>query len=849
MKNDDFLSDYEIKETIGKGTFSVVKLGINKITNEKVAIKILKKKKMQKSKDKSRLEREISILKRLNHINVIKIHKISEEPDNYYIVMEYCENGELFNYIVAHQRLSEEETAYFFYQLINGLDYIHHKNIVHRDLKPENLLLSQGNILKIVDFGLSNYYHSEGKLLSTPCGSPCYASPEMVCGNKYNGFRIDVWSCGIIIFAMICGYLPFEDPNNEILFKKIMKCKVDYPEYLSEDVYDIMNKIIVVDPNKRINIEQIKQHPFYLKGRNEFEKKHKDLIDQVEFDVNKIINSDIEDYNNDIDDDIIFNNINNSSSNIKKSKSTNLLKNENIDINENKNKNNLYLFQIKKRLQKFKLEKNIIKKENINNSVKHTENIRVKNKDKLKEAISKKLLINSDINRILNNKIKIKDLKSQANEKISNSLKNIEKDIFEKIDNKENINSDLHNSNALNDLTSFNTPLSDDLRIKYSEVNNLDKKIFYSNSKNKVNLNLLNQLLNKEKLEKYFDEKKLLMPKSNKNKDSFSYVLPPPQKKKSEIFLQNKTEYKNKVNNKSQKKLELIKYGISNKEINDLFLYNNKNVQRLYEPNTTKNKMVENTALTGVFNNKNIHIKNLRILNNNNYNSNVENITNINNVKNINNIIIYNNQNSPIKSIIKDVQYLTNINNTNNNNDLPNINNKSTKENKILKTTKELSRKKILKTKNLYTKNNNVLIPKILLSNENSNTSLTNNYNTQNLNKIYISSINKKLSEIHKNLNKKNNQKFINKYKSSASSIDNITKKPLNKKQMSERTINSYGYGYDPSENNSLNKITGGIYSVKNKNNLNKIKNYNIFNYKSNKENMITLKKLNHTNK
>ena len=602
MKNDDFLSDYEIKETIGKGTFSVVKLGINKITKEKVAIKILKKKKMQKSKDKSRLEREISILKRLHHINVIKIHKISEEPDNYYIVMEYCENGELFNYIVAHQRLSEEETAYFFYQLINGLDYIHHKNIVHRDLKPENLLLSQGNILKIVDFGLSNYYYSEGKLLSTPCGSPCYASPEMVCGNKYNGFRIDVWSCGIIIFAMICGYLPFEDPNNEILFKKIMKCKVDYPEYLSEDVYDIMNKIIVIDPNKRINIEQIKQHPFYLKGRNEFEKKHKDLIDQVEFDVNQIINSDIEDYNNDIDDDIIFNNINNSSSNIKKSKSTNLLKNENIDINDNKNKNNLYLFQIKERLQKFKLEKNIIKKENINNSVKHTENIRIKNKDKLKEAISKKLLINSDINRILNNKIKIKDLKSHATEKISNSLKNIEKDIFEKIDNKENLNSDLHNSNALNDLTSFNTPLSDDLRIKYSEVNNLDKKIFYSNSKNKVNLNLLNQLLNKEKLEKYFDEKKLLMPKSNKNKDSFSYVLPPPQKKKSEIFLQNKTEYKNKVNNRSQKKLELIKYGISNKEINDLFLYNNKNVQRLYEPNTTKNKMAENTALTGVFN-------------------------------------------------------------------------------------------------------------------------------------------------------------------------------------------------------------------------------------------------------
>ena len=815
MKNNDFLSDYEIKETIGKGTFSIVKLGINKITNEKVAIKILKKKKMQKNKDKLRLEREINILKRLHHINLIKIHKISEESDNYFIVMEYCENGELFNYIVAHERLSEEETAYFFYQLINGLDYIHHKNIVHRDLKPENLLLSQGNILKIVDFGLSNYYYPEEQLLSTPCGSPCYASPEMVCGNKYNGFKIDVWSCGIIIFAMICGYLPFEDPNNEILFKKIMKCKVDYPEYLSEEVLDILNKIIVIDPNKRINIEQIRQHPFYLKGKNEFKKKHKDLIEQVEL----IENNDSED--NNIEDDIVFNHDNfyDSGLNIKKSKSSNLLK-------EFDNKNDLHLFQFKKQLQKFKLDKNLIKKDNVNNSVKHKETINIKNKDKLKEALMNKFKMNNGLNKVLSNKIRLKE----TNEKINNSLKNIEKNIFERIDNKENINSEIYNSNALNDLSSFNTPLSDDLRMKYSEINSLEKKIFYSNSKNKVNLNILNQLLNKEKLEKYFDEKKLMIPKTQKNKDSLSYVLPYPQKKKSDILLPNKTEYKNKINNKSQKRLELIKFGISNKDTNDIFLYN------------TKNKIIEKNALTSVFNNKNLHIKNLRILNNNNYNNNVENITNINNVKNI---IIYNNQNSQIKSIIKDVQYLTNANN-----DLPSINTKIIKENKILKSpTKDIKRTKIIKTNNIFIKNNNILIPKILLSKENSNVSLTKNYNTQNVNKLYYPSKNKKLNEIHKNLNKKNNQKLINKYKSSACSIDNIAKKAMNKKQISERTINSYGYGSDNRENNSLNKLHAGIYSVKNKNNLNKMKNFNIFNIKNNKDNMIILKKLNHTNK
>ena len=837
MKNNDFLSDYEIKETIGKGTFSTVKLGINKITNEKVAIKILKKKKITKNKDKSRLEKEISILKKLNHINVIKIHKISEEPDNFFIVMEYCENGELFNYIVERQRLSEEETAYFFYQLINGLDYIHHKNIVHRDLKPENLLLSQGNILKIVDFGLSNYYYPEGKLLSTPCGSPCYASPEMVCGNKYNGFRIDVWSCGIVIFAMICGYLPFEDPDNEILFKKIMKCKVDYPEYLSEDALDIMNKILVVDPNKRINIAQIKRHPFYLKGKKEFEKKHKDLVAQVEFDYNKININDADDY---LEDDILYN-INygkdyNTDLNIKKSKSSNLLKNENLDSNEIKKE--LYLFQIKKRLQKFHIEKNkLVKKENINNSVKHKENMNIKNNEKIKEVISKKFKINKDINKVISNKIKIKEITNQSEENTNNnnSFKNKEKEVFEQLSNKENIHSEIYN---INDLTSFNTPLSDDFRIKYSD--NFGKKKFFSNSKNKVNINILNQLMNKEKLEKYFDEKKLLMPKTQKNKDSLSYVLPMKQKKKSDILIQNKTEYKNKLSNKSQKKLELIKYGISNKDVNDLFLYNNTNIKKLYEPNTTKN--------AAIFSNKNIHIKNLRILNHNNFNSNIENITNINNVKNINNIIIYNNPSNPIKTIIKDVQYLTNINNTNSNNDLPNINNKSIKENKSIKSTKDIKRAKIIKSKNIYNKNNNMLIPKILLSKENSNTNITNDYNTP-LSQMYSNTINKKLSEIHKNLNKKNNQKKINKYKSSASSIENITKGGLNKKQISERTINSYGYSNDQTDNNFLNRINHGMYSVKNKNNLNKMKNYNIFNYKSKKENMITLKKLNHTNK
>ena len=891
MKNANFLSNYEIKETIGKGTFSIVKLGINKITKEKVAIKILKKRKLNHNRDKLRLEREISILKKLHHINVIKIHKIAEEPENYFIVMEYCENGELFNYIVEHQKLTEEETSYFFYQLINGLDYIHHKKIVHRDLKPENLLLSKDNVLKIVDFGLSNYFSEKSNLLSTPCGSPCYASPEMVCGNKYNGFRIDVWSCGIIIFAMVCGYLPLEDPDNEILFKKIMNCQVDYPDYLSENILDIMKKILVVNPNKRITIEEIKRHPFYLMGKNEFKKKHEILVDQVE-----LIENDLNEDNNnnndislDMNDNLILDK--NDELNIKKSKSSNYLKSEvKSDLNNiiNENKNDFNLFHIKKQYEKFKIEKNLFKKDNINNSMKSKDNS-MKNKEKLKELINKKFRINNQKRKIITDKIKIKDFytnnylnNKDTVEKTNNNSFNNNKEIIE------NINSDINNDHNYNIL---NSPFSEDY--------NIDKKKFYSNTKNnktKVNLNLLQQLLNKEKLEQYFGEKKILMVqspiiKNHKNKDSLSYILPSTKKKKSDILMNNlnlnyNTEYKNKnmsnINNNNIKKeincysnrvnnnkkenfnmdlnknrtksefklikknLELIKYGISNKDINEL--------QRIYEPKTTKNKIGFNTNnvnndinYTNNINNKNniltsnyknIHIKNLHILNNNNYNYNIniENVTDINNAKNNNNAIVYNNnQNSPIKSIIKDMNmnYITN-------NDLPNINN----NNKSLK-------RKIIKTKNDLS-NNNILIPKIALSKENnSNTSLNNNYNTSNLSKIYISAMSKKFINAH-------NKKVINKYKSSAASIDNINmnKKIMNKKQISERTINSYGYGYDINDSHSKNKKHNNnniIYSIKNKNNLNQIKNYkNIFsNYKTNRDNnnKITLKKFNYANK
>ena len=266
------IGNYLIKRTLGQGTFGKVKLGVYLPNKEKVAVKILEKERIIEKDDEIRVRREFDMLAKFNHPNVILVAEIFESSNSFYSVMEYCEGGELFNYIVKNQRLSEDEAAFFFYQLINGLEYIHSLNIVHRDLKPENLLLTNDHILKIIDFGLSNYFkENQEELLVTPCGSPCYASPEMVAGKKYNGFKIDIWATGIILYAMLCGYLPFEDKNNDALFKKILECKIRYPRYVGEKSKDLLKKILVNDPDKRISIPEIKQHPFFLKGKILFE--------------------------------------------------------------------------------------------------------------------------------------------------------------------------------------------------------------------------------------------------------------------------------------------------------------------------------------------------------------------------------------------------------------------------------------------------------------------------------------------------------------------------------------------------------------------------------------------------
>jgi len=161
--------------------------------------------------------------------------------------MEFVSEGELFDYIVQHQRVEEREACKFFQQIIGGVEYISRLNIVHRDLKPENLLLDYDRGVKLVDFGLSNTYKTS-ELLKTACGSPCYAAPEMIAGKKYHGTDVDIWSCGVILFALVCGYLPFEDPNTSNLYKKILNADYQCPKFISDGVKDLIAKILTTDP-------------------------------------------------------------------------------------------------------------------------------------------------------------------------------------------------------------------------------------------------------------------------------------------------------------------------------------------------------------------------------------------------------------------------------------------------------------------------------------------------------------------------------------------------------------------------------------------------------------------------
>ncbi|XP_056895032.1 5'-AMP-activated protein kinase catalytic subunit alpha-2 isoform X1 [Takifugu flavidus] len=237
-------------------------VGEHQLTGHKVAVKILNRQKIRSLDVVGKIKREIQNLKLFRHPHIIKLYQVISTPTDFFMVMEYVSGGELFDYICKHGRVEDTEARRLFQQIISAVDYCHRHMVVHRDLKPENVLLDANKNAKIADFGLSNMM-SDGEFLRTSCGSPNYAAPEVISGRLYAGPEVDIWSCGVILYALLCGTLPFDDEHVPTLFKKIRGGVFYIPEYLTRSVASLLMFMLQVDPLKRATIKEIREHEWF----------------------------------------------------------------------------------------------------------------------------------------------------------------------------------------------------------------------------------------------------------------------------------------------------------------------------------------------------------------------------------------------------------------------------------------------------------------------------------------------------------------------------------------------------------------------------------------------------------
>ncbi|KAG6466191.1 hypothetical protein ZIOFF_076014 [Zingiber officinale] len=259
---------YELGRTLGEGSFAKVKYARNVQTGDSVAIKILDKQHVLRHKMVEQIKREISTMKLIKHPNVVQIHEVIASKTKIYIVLELVDGGELFDKIVNHGKLKEDEARRYFQQLINAVDYCHSRGVYHRDLKPENLILDSFGVLKVSDFGLSAFAPQirEDGLLHTTCGTPNYVAPEVLNDKGYNGTTSDVWSCGVILFVLMAGYLPFDEPNIMNLYKKISKADYSFPAWFSSGAKKLIARILDPNPLTRITIPEILADEWFKKG-------------------------------------------------------------------------------------------------------------------------------------------------------------------------------------------------------------------------------------------------------------------------------------------------------------------------------------------------------------------------------------------------------------------------------------------------------------------------------------------------------------------------------------------------------------------------------------------------------
>ncbi|XP_026660453.2 CBL-interacting serine/threonine-protein kinase 21 isoform X2 [Phoenix dactylifera] len=256
------IGKYHLGRTIGEGNFAKVKLAVNTETNKNVAVKIIDKKMVLQNKLMYQVKREISTMKLLHHPNIVKIYEVIATKTRIYLVMEYVPGGQLSDKLYYLKRLDEREARKFFQQLIDAMDYCHGRGVYHRDLKPENLLLDGKGNLKVSDFGLC-VLRKPGDLLSTACGSPSYVAPEVIVHKHYEGAAADVWSCGVILFELLAGYLPFEDRSLMNLYRKISRAEYTCPYWFTASQRKLISKMLDPLPTKRATIAKILEDEWF----------------------------------------------------------------------------------------------------------------------------------------------------------------------------------------------------------------------------------------------------------------------------------------------------------------------------------------------------------------------------------------------------------------------------------------------------------------------------------------------------------------------------------------------------------------------------------------------------------